>query len=381
MRMRHSYGISAATVVGLTLALAATAMQTSCFLVFNLDDCSQYPRPECFDGGSGSDGGEGGPPPDCSGDPTTDPAIVTDTCGVFVSTSAAPGGDGKQATPFQTFAEAAAAKPARVFACAGAYTETMQVLFSGGVEVYGGFSDCGATSWTWSASVQAQIATVAGVPGVVLDGGANKLENVSVTAPSVPMTMSGGSSIALLVNGGSLEMMNGALTAGDAQDGAAGTTVADDPMLDGAVGTSGAGTCDTGATSPGALGATNTCATGGSSTAGNGGNGGDPAGRSCQQWYQRQRNTRRDACRDGRRQRRCWRGATERAAMRERGHRSSRSPGQLGRRCSGAREDCSRRLPGRCRRERSERPTGSGWGRRRRSQGRHVGHVQLRDGR
>ena len=109
------------------------------------------------------------------------------------------------------------------------YTETTQVSFSGGVEVYGGFTGCTATSWTWSASMQAEIATVAGVPGVVLDGGANKLENVSVTAPNVPMTMPGGSSIALLVNGGSLDMTNGALTAGDAQDGAAGHVAGDGP--------------------------------------------------------------------------------------------------------------------------------------------------------
>jgi hypothetical protein len=273
MEMRRSYGISSAAAVALAFALAATAMQTSCFFTFDIDDCSQYPSAKCFDGG-----GDSGPPPSCSGDPTTDPAIVTDACGVFVSASAAPGGDGKQATPFQTFAEAAAAKPARVFACAGSYTESMQVSFSGGVEVYGGFTGCTGKSWTWSASMQAEIATVAGVPGVVLDGGANKLENVSVTAPNVPMTMTGGSSIALLVNGGSLDMTNGVLTAGDAQDGAAGTTVADDPTLNGATGASGEGACGSGATHPGGTGATNMCKTGGTSTAGNGGDGGDSAG-------------------------------------------------------------------------------------------------------
>jgi hypothetical protein len=272
--MRRSYGIVAAVGLGLGVAL----LQTSCFFTVDLDDCSWNPSPHCFDGGSGADGGDGGPPPDCSGDPTMDPGIVTDTCGVFVSANAAPGGDGTQATPFQTFAEAAAVNPARVFACAGSYTETVQVSFSGGVAVYGGFTGCTGTSWAWSATMQAEIATVAGVPGVVLDGGANKLENVSVTAPNVPTTMLGGSSIAVLVNGGSLDMTNGALTAGDAQDGAAGTTVADDPTLDGAMGASGLGTCDTGATSPGAPGAMNTCTTGGSSTAGNGGDGGDSTG-------------------------------------------------------------------------------------------------------
>jgi hypothetical protein len=227
----------------------------------------------------GPDGGSDGNNADCSGDPTTDPAVVTDACGVFVSASAPAGGNGTMKAPFQTFAEAAAAKPARVFACAGMYAETMQVTSSGGVDVYGGFSGCTATSWTWSPSMQAQIATVAGEPGMVLDGGASKLENVSVTAPNVPMTMTGGSSIAVLVNGGSLDMANGTLTAGDAQDGAAGTTVADDPTLNGATGASGANTCDSGGMHLGAAGATNTCtATGGSSTAGSGGDGGDSMG-------------------------------------------------------------------------------------------------------
>jgi hypothetical protein len=207
----------------------------------------------------------------CSGDPTTDAAIVSDACGVFVSASASPGGNGKQATPFQTFAEAAATKPARVFACGGSYTETVQVSFAGGVELYGGFTGCTGTRWTWSTSASAQITTAANAPGVVLDGGANVFENVSVTAPGA--TAAGGSSIALVVNGGSFAMTSGALTAGDAQDGTAGVTMADDPTLDGTVGANGANACDPG-THSGPIGMTNTCATGGSSAAGNGGDGG-----------------------------------------------------------------------------------------------------------
>jgi hypothetical protein len=248
-------------------------------VIFNFDvtSCNDYPMPGC-PGVSTRDGGHDGGP-DCSGDPTTDPAIVTDECGVFVSASAAPGGDGKQATPFQTFAEAAAAKPPRVFACAGMYTETMQVSFSGGVAVYGGFTGCTATSWTWSAGMQAQIATVAGEPGVVLDGGANHLENVSVTAPGAPGAVAGGSSIALLVNGGSLDMTNGMLTAGNAQNGGTGSSQAGDSPQDGTTGATGANACDSGGMHIGAAGATNTCtATGGTSTAGSGGDGGDAMG-------------------------------------------------------------------------------------------------------
>jgi hypothetical protein len=267
------WNLLAAVVV---LAAGMGSGVVSCAFNYDLMNCDDYPMPGCP--GVSTDGGSDGNNADCSGDPTTDPAIVTDACGVFVSANAASGGDGSQAKPFQTFAEAAAAKPARVFACAGMYTETMQVSFSGGVEVYGGFTGCTATSWTWSASVQAEIATVAGVPGVVLDGGANKLENVKVTAPDVPMTMLGGSSIAVLVNGGSLDMTNGTLTSGDAQDGAAGTSMGADPTLDGTTGATGEGACGSGATHPGATGQTNTCMTGGTTTAGNGADGGDATG-------------------------------------------------------------------------------------------------------
>ena len=72
---------------------------------------------------------------------------------------------------------------------------------------------------------------------------------------------------------GSLDVANGALVAGDAQDGAAGTSLTPDPTLDGAMGDTGEDACGSGATHPGAMGATNTCATGGSSTSGSGGDG------------------------------------------------------------------------------------------------------------
>jgi hypothetical protein len=249
------------------LLSSSVALSAGC-----IDAVAEYYKPltdpSLLDGGAD---GDGSLPPDCAGDPTKDEALVRHECGVFVSASAAPGGDGSQAKPFQTFADAAAAGARRVYACAGAYTETKQVVFSGGVEVFGGFTDC-SKSWTWSAGMQAKIATVADVSGVVLDGGANHIENVSVTAPAA--TMSGASSIAVLVAGGSLDMVNGTLTAGDAKDGAAGTTTPDDMALDGDPGDPGAGICDSGLSNPGPMGKTKACADGSSSTAGNGGDGG-----------------------------------------------------------------------------------------------------------
>jgi hypothetical protein len=263
------------------LALLAGLAAHGCGWLDTADDCALDPILHCgpFAAGTGSSTstgtssstGTGGSMPDCTGDPTKDPAIVRDDCGVFVSASAAPGGDGKKATPFQTFADAASAGMQRVFACAEAYTETKGVSFTGGVEVYGGFTDC-AKGWAWAAGSKATVTTAPDVPGLVLDGGANKLQNVDVTAPGA--TMPGESSIAVLASGGSLDVTNGNLTAGDAKDGDNGATVPDDSTLDGDSGDPGVGICGSGANNPGPTGKTKTCADGSSSVAGNGGDGG-----------------------------------------------------------------------------------------------------------
>ena len=73
---------------------------------------------------------------------------------LFVSASAAAGGKGTKASPYKTFAEAAASVSVkRVYACAETYNETKAVSFSGGIEVYAGFGDCTAdTGWTWAAA-------------------------------------------------------------------------------------------------------------------------------------------------------------------------------------------------------------------------------------
>ncbi|APR78518.1 Endoglucanase [Minicystis rosea] len=222
------------------------------------------------DAGTDGDGGD----PDCEGDPTKDPALVRDGCGVFVSASAAPGGDGRKAKPFRTFAEAAAATPARVFACAETYSETMQVSFSDGVEVYGGFGNCTSEKgWTWQASAFATLNGASDVPALVLDGGANRIENLNIIAADA--VMAGASSIAVLVNGGALDMLNGTLEAKAAKAGDPGTHPADDIALDGEQGDPGVGICDSGASNPGPKGKTKVCSTGDGSNAGNGGDGGD----------------------------------------------------------------------------------------------------------
>ncbi|EYF02079.1 Hypothetical protein CAP_7419 [Chondromyces apiculatus DSM 436] len=95
-------------------------------------------------GGGGGTGGAGEDEPGaCPGDPVADPSLVRGGCGIFVSASAAPGGDGTKAAPFQSFAQAVAklqdAEAQRIYACAEVFTEKVEL--SGGIRIHGGL-DC-----------------------------------------------------------------------------------------------------------------------------------------------------------------------------------------------------------------------------------------------
>jgi hypothetical protein len=153
--------------------------------------------------------------PQCEGDPTKDGSLVNDNCGVFVKPGAT-AGDGTSASPFGTFAEAAKSSSAWVFACEGDYAETEAVVFGGDVAVYGGFTGCDA-AWKWSADAKAKITGPADVIAVTLTGGTSLVTNVDITAGDA--VKEGGSSIAVLVNGGALAASNGNWSAGAAKAG------------------------------------------------------------------------------------------------------------------------------------------------------------------
>lgn len=222
-------------------------------------------------GGSASGTGGGGSDPGCAGDPTMNAAIVKDDCGTFVSASAMAGGDGTKAKPFQTFAEAITAGAQRLYVCAETYNETTEVGFTGGVAIYAGFTDCTETGWTWMTASKATLNAPADKVGLKLSGGTNHVENLDVVAASA--TVAGGSSVALLQDGGTLTLVNGNLTAGDALAGDPGAAIADDPALDGTAGDPGVPLCSAGANNPGPPGKTKVCSDG-SSVGGNGGDGG-----------------------------------------------------------------------------------------------------------
>lgn len=236
-------------------------------------------QPSSGTGGGGASAtsttGTGGTPPGCEGDPTTDATLVRDECGVFVSASAPAGGKGTKASPYQTFALAAgAADVKRIYACAETYPEAAPIGFAGGIEIYAGFGDCGKEAgWTWAAGSTATLQGPTDKVALTLNGGASHLENLNVSAPSA--TIAGGSSVALVASGGSLNMLRGTVTAGDAKAGDNGVTPADDSTLDGDAGDPGVGICGSGVNNKGPIGKAKSCSAGDSSTAGNGGGGGE----------------------------------------------------------------------------------------------------------
>ncbi|WP_437735854.1 hypothetical protein [Sorangium sp. So ce1335] len=228
--------------------------------------------------------------PRCEKSPAEDPSTITEQCGVFVRASAPAGGDGTRARPFNSFAEVAASnsQKSRVYVCyesqdgdndkvTESYNESSGIAFSDGVEIYGGFTGCYEE---WKRSTNKTTLTVAVPEGqpetpdtiaLKLNGGVNRLENLEIIANG-PL-VHGNSSIALLVNGGTADIVNSDLTAGEAGDGDPGGTPTDETDLNGIAGSKGAAACDPGTSHPGKDGPVKQCPGGESSAGGKGGAG------------------------------------------------------------------------------------------------------------
>jgi hypothetical protein len=209
---------------------------------------------------------------DCVGRLGEGAVTVLDGPGVFVRKNAAPGGDGTRERPFQSFVEAAATNPRRVYACAEEYDETKSVSFADYVEIYAGFVECDK-AWRWSTKERARLNGPPDVIALALHEGYSCIGNLDVSAADA--VVAGGSSIAVTAEGeGTVAIVNGKLTAGEARDGSAGSSPSEDEALDGKAGDPGVDACGPGTRHGGPTGITTTCSTGDTSTGGNGGDGG-----------------------------------------------------------------------------------------------------------
>jgi len=165
-----------------------------------------------------------------SSDPSTDPCIVSDTFGVFVSPLGHAGAAGTQADPLNTIgagiAQAAMGSQKRVFVCAGTYDEQIAPASSAdGVSVYGGL-DC--TNWSYSTSNKVKVAPSAQgyalqVQSLTTGMTFEDIEFDAQDAPqSPPASGPGASSIAVFASGAKLMLTRVTVVAGKAQPGAAG---------------------------------------------------------------------------------------------------------------------------------------------------------------
>ncbi|MGK3991687.1 hypothetical protein [Sorangium sp. So ce1024] len=201
--------------------------------------------------GSAGGGGGGGAPDECTPSERDEP--VEDGCGVFVSSSLGDdGGEGVKDAPAKTLAAAIErirkeSAPGRIYACAEEFAEAVEL--PAGVSLYGGL-DC-KRGWAWSSDTKTTIA--AGPDQVALavrgEEGTTHIEDVLVKAADAQTA--GASSIAVLVEGATVELARSELVAGNGADGAPGAPGAEpsapgDPVpaaQAGATGSDGANAC------------------------------------------------------------------------------------------------------------------------------------------
>ncbi len=209
-----------AGVLGVLLAMATSGAASGCG--------------KDGDGSGGASGGDATGSTSGTGSPTTgatggsnDPSCtpldgepIVVTCGIFVNTQASDAGNGKQESPFRDLATAMAASSTanpRIYVC-GNLDESVDLL--PGREVYGEI-DC-ASGWIWDFDARATWTAPADtIPLRAQSGEAgNVLSGFEITARD--SDVEGGSSIAVLVQGGTLQIARSTVTARAAGQGAQG---------------------------------------------------------------------------------------------------------------------------------------------------------------
>jgi hypothetical protein len=216
-----------ATVAGAPTALLISicaCVQTAGCLSHAVDDCSQNPKLACFSSGVGSttSGGDGGTPPGCI--PAADNKTIADDCGVFVSSTVGDdnSGDGSQAKPLKTLAaavEQAGATGKPVYACAEQHTGS--VTLASRIAIYGGL-DC-ADAWTYVGTTKKSVLVGdADEVALTIRKNAEDATVADFTIKAKDATKEGGSSVAMLADGATAELVRCELIAGIGAKGADG---------------------------------------------------------------------------------------------------------------------------------------------------------------
>ncbi|WP_437765502.1 PGRS family protein [Sorangium sp. So ce281] len=232
-------------------ALTALAGGTSVACFNSASDCVLTYMCLPPDVSSGSAGGGGSAPDECTPSERDEP--VENGCGVFVSSSLGDdSGEGVKEAPAKTLAAAIERirkenAPGRIYACAEEFAEAVEL--PAGVSLYGGL-DC-KRGWAWSEEAKTAIAGGPDQVALAVRGaeGTTHIEDVLVKAADAQTA--GVSSIAVLVEGATVELARSELVAGNGADGAPGVPGAepaapDDPVpaaQAGATGSDGANAC------------------------------------------------------------------------------------------------------------------------------------------
>jgi hypothetical protein len=237
-----------------------------------LDTC---PVPLTGSSGSGGNGGSGGGTPDeCI--PSKNTNAVDDSCGVFASSSLGDDttGDGTKDKPYRTLEKALMeANTNPVYACSETFAEA--IVLSGGTELYGGL-DC-TMNWSYSGDVaRTTIAPLADQIPLTLSSGSDTTRIENIAAQGADATISGGSSIAAIIDGATAAITRCDFMAGAGAKGDDGESFPADPALNGAPGNAGANACMGGPVSgnPGGMSATKACDSSEMTVGGKGGDGG-----------------------------------------------------------------------------------------------------------
>ncbi len=196
----------------LPVILLSAVGSTSC-----LKDWCDYGN--CDGAGSGSGGGTGattsqsssstGLPTNCDPSKLMPGQGLAATCGIFVEPGKS-GGNGTQATPFGTLAEALSATSTKpIFVCATGATLDESATLTGGAQLVGALT-CG----TWQASATRTAWTAAAnLPPLLLENPASALiQGFSITARDAAgfdaATLQGHSSVAVVVDGGTASLVD-----------------------------------------------------------------------------------------------------------------------------------------------------------------------------